>query len=801
MTPLLPFHTCALPANCKRVVSTTSIKSAGHLYFDSRKIGAEDSSIFVAIKTEARDGHNFIPDAYAKGCRMFIVSNADSVPIDADYIHCDDTLKLLQWLAIQHRSLLNYPLLAISGSNGKTVVKEWLLELIHPEKKVVYSPKSHNSQLGVAMSILGASQSGDLGIFEAGISMPNEMESLESILKPTFGILTNIGSSHNENFRSQTDVLHEKLKLYTGCQYIIYPKTLATKYGDIINRQLVHCKHFVWGSSDADIIIDFALGKASFGKKHIKFSVPKLSDLWLENLGNCIAFALLNDLCDAYFCRQISQLKNIENRLTLHNSVGSNFILNDSYSLDINSLEEAIAYFNNQVKHEKKLLVLSQFDAAHLKTHKQALEIVKQSALNYVVFIGDLWRELTVDLPQSDFDIVSTQAEALELCKNYYASHSMLFKGARIWQVENIVEALLKYGNRSYLEINLAAIKRNVHALKNKLPKECKLLGMLKAEAYGSGLQRIAKTLQNAGVDYFGVAYTQEAIALRESGVRLPILVIHPFKEDVELALRYNLELSAYSVDLLLHWNDFLEPTDQKLGIHLEIETGMHRQGLTLDELRNLNFKAYKNFNVKGTMSHLAEGSDFGSKRTKNQIETFESALDILKQQGINPGLRHLLNTDGVQNYNGNAYDMARSGIGLFGWFQEGEFTLKLASKISKISQVKAGSKIGYGPDHAVSIDGNIALVPLGYADALPYNLEPQKFAVRINGKNYPLAANVCMDMIMINLGTDNACVGDDVDIIYDKKSLNQLSEASNTIPYEILSRFSQRISRIFIDE
>lgn len=799
--PLFPFHTCALPENCKRIIAKTSAKNSGFLHFDSRKISDADTSIFVALKTEARDGHNYIVDAYAKGCRMFIVSHTEFVPSDADYICCDDTLKLLQWLAIQQRYLLNYPILAISGSNGKTVVKEWLLELIHPEKKVVYSPKSHNSQLGVAMSVLSATETGDLGIFEAGISKPHEMENLEAMLKPTYGILTNIGSSHSENFRSQTDLLIEKLKLYTGCQYIIYPKNLASKYGDTIKRQLLHCKHFVWGANDADITIDFTQGKASFGKKHIEFTAPKLSDLWLENLGNCIAFALLNNLCDDYFCRQIGQLKNIENRLTLHNSVGSNFILNDSYSLDINSLEEAIAYFNNQVKHEKKLLVLSQFDAHHLKTHEKALEIIMQADLDHVVFIGDFWRNLNIGLPPSNFDSVSTQEEALELCKNYYASHSMLFKGARIWQVENIVDALLKYGNRSYLEINLAAIKRNVHALKNKLPKECKLLGMLKAEAYGSGLQRIAKTLQNAGVDYFGVAYTQEAIALRESGVRLPILVIHPFKEDVELALRYNLELCAYSLDLLDHWKTYLKASNQKLGVHLEIETGMHRQGLTLEELKNLNHSTLKNFTIKGTMSHLAEGSDFESKRTKQQIETFESALTILNQQNIDPGLRHLLNTDGVQNYSGNAYDMARSGIGLFGWFSEGEFTLKLASKISKISSVKAGSKIGYGPENTVKKDSNIALVPLGYADALPYNVEPQKFAVRIHGKNYPLAANVCMDMIMVNLGSDNAEVGDDVDIIYDKKSLKQLSKASNTIPYEILSRFSQRISRIFIDE
>ncbi len=793
------FSQCLLPPNCTRNLVDPSYKS-GELFFDSRKIGAGAKSIFIAINSPTRNGHQFIQHAYDKGCRMFIVSEPESLPTNVNSIVCDSTLELLQFFATQHRAKLNYPTLVITGSNGKTVIKEWLLELINPNKIVSYSPKSYNSQLGVAISLLNAKEDAEIGLFEAGISLPNEMEQLQAMLMPEMGILSNIGSSHLENFRSKKALLLEKLKLFKNAQFLICSDVLFQQYHKTISAQLTHCKIFTWGGISADVTIDFEIGQATFGDKRIHFTTPKLSKTWLENLGHCIAFGLINNLCDEYFCEQIERLKSIENRLSLHNTFGSNFILNDAYSLDIHSLTESLEYFDYQAKTEKKLLLLSEFETPDSALHKQAIDSINHHNFDVIILLGKQWKSDQLALPENT-QIIHSKSEALTICTQYFATHSMLIKGARKWQIENVVDDLLKLCNRSYLEINLAAIKRNVQKLKQNLHSETKLLAMLKAEAYGSGLQRIGKTLQNAGADYLGVAFTQEAIALREAGVRLPILVIHPFPEDVELALRYNLELSAYSLEILNDWYNYLSAENKKLNIHLEIETGMHRQGLEISELKNLDSKFKNHFNIKGTFSHLAEGNSKASARTKQQIQQFDTALEILTTNGWNTGTTHLLNTDGIKNELTSKYDMVRSGIGLFGLFNGGEFALKLSSKISKISHVKRGDFIGYGNEHQIPLDANIALIPLGYADGLPYTINENIFRVKVNDNEYPLAAAICMDMMMINLGHDIAKVGDSVDVIYNDSSLQNISRAANTIPYEILSRFSQRIGRIFIDE
>lgn len=799
MKNIFAFSQCLLPPNCTRNFVDPSYES-GELFFDSRKIGVGSKSIFVAINSGTRNGHQFIQHAFDKGCRMFIVNEPHLLPPEVNSIVCDNTLDFLQFFAHQSRIGLSFPLLAITGSNGKTVIKEWLLELINSKKVISYSPKSYNSQLGVAMSLLNAKQDAEIGIFEAGISLPNEMENLQAMLLPEMGILSNIGSSHLENFRSKQELLSEKLKLFKNAQYLICSQELLTQYRNTFRSQLTHCKIFTWGQTSANILIDFEQGKASFGKKIIEFNTPKLSKTWLENLGHCIAFGLINNLCDDYFCRQIERLKSIENRLSLHNTFGSNFILNDAYSLDIHSLSESLDYFDYQAKSEKKLLLLTEFDTSESTLHVKALELIKQHHFDRIILLGEQWKSSSLELPENT-EIIVTKAEALAIGTNYFASHSILIKGARKWQIESVVEDLLKLCNRSYLEINLAAIKRNVQKLKQSLQSETKLLAMLKAEAYGSGLQRIGKTLQNAGADYLGVAFTQEAIALREAGVRLPILVIHPFSEDVELALRYNLELSAYSPEILSSWHAYLLNENKVLNIHIEIETGMHRQGLNISELENLDPNFKKSFLIKGTFSHLAEGIDKESARTQKQIQQFNLGLRTIQDKGWNTGITHLLNTNGIENELTSKYDMVRSGIGLFGMFNGGEFALKLSSKVSKISTVKKGDVVGYGAQHTIPTDANLALIPLGYADGLPYATNHQVFQVKINGKSYQLAAAICMDMMMVNLGNDFAQVGDAVDIIYNASSLENISQAANTIPYEILSRFSQRIGRIFIDE
>jgi alanine racemase len=774
--------------------------NSGELVFDTRKMVDGSRCVFIAINSSTRNGHQFIAQAYSKGCRMFVVSEPNLVPLDANFILCENTIDWLQHFASETRKSFNFPLLAITGSNGKTVIKEWLLELINPKEILGYSPKSYNSQLGVAMSLLTADKASEIGLFEAGISLPGEMERLQKMLSPEMGIISNIGSSHLENFKDQKALLIEKLKLFKNSQLLICSEAFYQRFGQLISTQLPHCKTFTWGEKTGDIIINFSEGRASFGITHITFNTPTLSKPWLENLGHCIAFGLLNNLCDSYFCKQIEHLKSIENRLAMHNTFGTNFVLNDAYSLDLNSLSESLTYFDFQAKSEKKLLLLTDFDSADVTIHKRALNLVKKHPFDKILLLGQGWKDEKKEIPVNA-EIINTKPEANAICSKYIASHSMLFKGSRKWQIETVVDSLLKLCNRSYLEINLAAIKRNAQKLKQSLGSETKLLAMLKAEAYGSGLQRIGKTLQNAGADYLGVAFTQEAIALREAGVRLPILVIHPFPEDVELALRYNLELSAYSTELIQTWHTHLSKEDKTLNIHLEIETGMYRQGLSISELKSLSQKLMQHFNIKGTFSHLAEGNKKESQRTQQQIEAFDIGLSILASKGWNTGITHLLNTDGINNELTSKYAMVRSGIGLFGLFNSGEFALKLSSKISKISYAKAGKFLGYGNGHKTTEDTNLALVPLGYADGLPYTINEAVFRVKINGKEYPLAASICMDMMMVDLGKNPANVGDTVDIIYNKASLEKICKAANTIPYEILSRFSQRIGRIFIDE
>lgn len=800
----------------------------GQLILDSRKAYAASSSLFFAIKGPRRDGHQFITELYKKGVRNFVIStpvNHFLFP-DANFLLVKDTLLALQQLAAFHRKQFSIPVIGITGSNGKTIVKEWLYQLLQEDQQVVRSPKSYNSQVGVPLSVWQINQQHTLGIFEAGISQGGEMEQLEKIIQPTIGILTNIGEAHSEGFTDKKQKLIEKLKLFSHAEVLICPGddelVSSVSAGSSIQK-------FTWGWKNTNTVqvrsIDKTISstriqlKSEWGEFDI--IIPFTDDASAENAITCCCVLLYLGSSTETISSRVKHLQPVNMRLEMKKGINHCSIINDSYSADISSLEIALNFLDQQSTAHKRTVILSdllQTAIPDQELYLSVLNSLKEHRVNRLIGIGEkiskaLEQELIKQREGLTIELYpSTQEYLHHFRSSDFKEEVILIKGARVFGFENIVQELEQKVHQTVLEINLNGIVHNLKQYQQLLKPSTKVMAMVKAFAYGSGGAEIAGILQYHKVDYLGVAYADEGVELRRAGISLPIMVMNPEESSFDAIVENNLEPELYSFELLSAFDSFLQREGlQQCPIHLEIETGMNRLGFSGNDMEKLGdlLNTSSSFKVQTVFSHLAGSEDtVQDEFTLEQFRQFQIAIKILEEKIGYHFISHISNSAAILRHPLLQLDMVRLGIGLYGVDSAATGRLDLfpvttlKSTVAQVKYLKAGESVSYNRKGVVSRDSVIATVRIGYADGYPRRLGNGAGKMLINGKLAPVIGTVCMDMTMLDVtGIPGVKEGDDVIIFGKELPVQQVAEWAQTIPYEIMTGVSQRVKRVYFEE
>ncbi len=777
-------------------------------FFDSRNIYQENNAVFWAFKGKI-DGSQFILEAYEKGIRVFISEINIEIPEDASLIIVNDTRKALQELSRYH--LINNDLLSIgiTGSNGKTMVKEWLFQCLFNEKEIIRSPKSYNSQIGLPFSLLQIEPFHEIGIFEVGISEPQEMQNLQRIFTPDIGILTNVKESHLENFPSYEALVKEKLSLFKNTSQLIYNIELEP----FIDKEKLS-SYASFGNKNANISIsqiernaldNFAI-HLKIENEELVVNLPFNDSASLENVQCVVASLHLMGYSTAFIKDKVEQLQSIEMRLEIKNAQNNTLLIRDEFSLDFPSLEIGLNVLNQQNK-EKKFLVLSDFEYKNPKEANLArvTNLLNSFPLNTVYFIGTQFQPFDKQLKAKSIFFENTK-EALYYFENHPIEDSaILIKGARNFGLERISEALEEKSHETIMEISLHNMILNYNYFKTLLRPSTEIMAMVKANAYGLGLIEVAKTLEFYRVNYLGVAYADEGEELRKSGIQTPIMVMNPDESAFHKIIENRLEPEIYSIRVL---NKFIAELQRKsisspYPIHIKIDTGMHRLGFQANEIDAVASILKKNSQVKviSVFSHLSAADSPSEKEfTLEQIRKFEKLYNILSQRISYFPKKHILNTSGVLNYADYQFDMVRLGIGLYdGSFNRNlQTVVQLKSVISQIKTVEKGESISYGRKFIAKDPVKIAILPIGYADGLSRKLFDNKYKVLINNELCEIIAVVCMDMIMVDVTHITCNEGDEVIIFGNRPNLKEIAKASETITYNCLTSISDRIKRLY---
>ena len=790
-----------------------------HIAFDSRNIYSTLKTAFIAINTHKNSGEKYISQAIEKGIKVIISENFYSEYDGITWIIVENSVKFLQDLA--HYHIENQPIktIGITGSNGKTIVKEWLYQCLWNEFPTVKSPKSFNSQIGLPISLLQTSEKHQVGIFEVGISKPQEMKTLEEIFSPKIGILTHIGTAHSSNFENELQLIKEKLILFKNSEIIIYNgdneqvcKEIKTQYSD---KKLI--SFGLKTHNDVKIICDYKDRNqeilVQYFSEKLSFPANQRDEATLTNALAVICILKEFGFTNEKIVEKINNLKAVEMRLESVNGVRNNLIINDSFNLDLDSL--IIAYqFINQYNRDEKTLVLSDiFDVKNddVSLYHKVAEITNQQNFKQIFLVGNQISRFQEKFNAKTYTF-STTKELLESQQlNSIENQLILLKGARIFEFEKIKSHLELQKHDTVLEINLNAILHNINVHKSLLKPETKMCAMVKAYSYGLGGYEIAEFLQHHHIDYLGVAYADEGVDLRKNGITTPILVMNPEQGSYDVIIDYNLEPEIYSLRVLeLFANQLqLKGIQQKYPIHIKVETGMHRLGFKEHEIDELveNLKKY-NVKVASIFSHLSsadvpEEDDY----TMEQIHTFQRVSSKISEAlGYQP-IRHILNTAGITYYSDYQFEMVRIGIGMVGISANPKVKKQLQSAvtfktvISQISEVKQGESIGYNRKYKAEKDTRIATIPVGYADGIPRLIGNKKGFVGIHNQKVSIVGNICMDMLMVDLQNIKAKEGDEVIIFNGNPTLEEFSGYCQTIPYEVLTSISRRVKRIYIKD
>jgi len=785
---------------------------------DSRSLQNNEKTLFFALIGSNNDAHNYIKDLIVKGVQNFVVSY---IPEDcndkANFFVVKNTLDALQQLAGYYRSLFDFPIIGLTGSNGKTIVKEWLNFLLSPDFNVIRSPKSYNSQVGVPLSVFAINEKHNLGIFEAGISTISEMEKLEKIIKPTIGILTNIGSAHDEGFSKLEEKISEKLRLFEHAEVVIYQKnTIVDNHIDPKSTALT------WSFVDDTAAVFVSKRETENDKTIIQYrykgdsyelKIPFLDEASIENAISCLLVLLYFKYDEKTIQNRMELLYPVEMRLKVKNGINNCSLIDDSYSSDFQSLKIALDFLESQKQYKKKTVILSdifQSGLSNEELYSKVSQLIISNKIDFVIGIGEI-----ISAFEDKFVNCITFKNTAAFISNFdnlnFSNETILIKGARSFQFEKIVSLLEEKTHETVLEINLNAISHNLNFFKSKVKPKTKMMVMVKAFGYGSGGFEIAKLLEHHNVDYLGVAFADEGISLRTAGINLPIMVLNPETTSFPAIIQYQLEPEIYSMKGL---RAFLKIADQKklvdFPIHVKLDTGMHRLGFEENNIAELiaTLKGNRSVEIKSILSHMAS-SDIENHRhfSLSQFNLFEKlSSKLMTELQIKP-IRHILNTSGISNFPQAQYDMVRLGIGLYGISNDAEEQKQLAnvgtlkSVISQIRTIGSGESVGYGRRFNAKRQTTVATIPIGYADGISRSWGNGLGFATIKNKKAAILGSICMDILMVDVTDIDCKEGDSVIIFGENPTVSYMAQQLNTIPYEILTSISQRVKRVFYRE
>ncbi|HVX51916.1 MAG TPA: bifunctional UDP-N-acetylmuramoyl-tripeptide:D-alanyl-D-alanine ligase/alanine racemase [Chitinophagaceae bacterium] len=797
-----------------------------HIITDSRRIVFPASSLFFAIHTKRRNGHSFVNEVYERGVRNFVVEKTfDSSALPgANFIFTGDTLDALQQLAAWHRAHFAYPVIGITGSNGKTVVKEWLYQLLSPMYNIVRSPRSYNSQTGVPLSVWEMSAENTLAIFEAGISEPGEMEKLEAVIKPTIGVLTNIGEAHGENFINYAQKFYEKLLLFKHCKTVIgreadfYAQQAFVKFlgGDL--------DILTWGYSTGNYFVVQDITKLDgntriaihCNNKVAEFSIPFTDNASIENAITCMCVCIAMKIDLLQVAMRMQQLQPVDMRLQLVQAINNCAVINDSYSFDITSFSVALDFLLQQHQFAQKTVIISDIPGnTEEAAYRQVADMLQAKHVTRVVAIGRQW-EAYSDIIKNAVPVTQhysgTASFVLQFSNSHFRNEAILLKGARAFGFETIAALLERKVHQTVMEINLSAMAHNLGQYRQQLAAGVKLMAMVKAFGYGSGGAEVANLLQFHKVDYLAVAYADEGIELRKAGISLPIMVMNIDAAAFEALVQYDLEPELFSFSILNAFTSFLKKHGmQQYPVHIKIDTGMHRLGFEAHDIPALTtlLAGNQQLVVKSVFSHLASSEDKNEDAfTQQQAHILlQCCADIQKAIGY-PFIRHISNSAAIFRNPALQLDMVRLGIGLYGVDPAVEHQLQLQTvatlktTIAQLRQVKAGDTVGYNRKGRILQDTLIATIRIGYADGFDRRLSNGIGSVYVNGVTAPVIGTVAMDMTMVDV-TNVPGIEEDVEIevLGPHIPVQQVAAWCGTIPYEILTGISQRVKRVYVEE
>ncbi len=800
-----------------------SVHTINHIVTDSRTFFNGPESIFFALTGPRNNGHYFISGLLEKKMRTFVVSDKNFIREEANFILVENTTEALQKLAAAIRKKYGYPVIGITGSNGKTIIKEWLYEVLSVVFKIVRSPKSYNSQIGVPLSVALMNDKFNLAIFEAGISEPGEMVKLAKVIQPKIGILANIGDAHQENFISAEQKIKEKLKLFQGAEKLIY----CVDSGQLTNETNNFCltnniEQISWSLKNNPAQIQFSTNKqegfteieAVAHQNTYLFRIPFTDNSAIENACHCFATTFILLERPEAVLPQFEKLAPVAMRLETKQGINQCLLINDYYNSDLNSLTIALSVLHQQAakEHLNKMVILSDIQQTGVQQNElylQVNDLLHEWEIDELIGIGkEISKHPHLFSCKKTFYTTVTDFE-YNFKRDQFQSSVILMKGAREFAFERISDLLQQKSHQTMLKINMNSLVHNLNIYRNRLNPQTKIMIMVKAFSYGSGDVEIAKLLQFQNVDYLAVAVADEGVQLRNAGISTPIIVMNPEAHSFQNMIDYTLEPNIYSTEQL---TQFIKSVSQKAvtdyPIHLKIDTGMNRLGFKTDEEIKEAIKIIQNGNgakVTSIFSHLA-GSDepVFDDFTRQQITIFEEKTAFIQQAFSYKIDRHILNTAGIERFAEKQFEMVRLGIGLYGVSAYGlplEQTGTLTSIISQVKTVSPEETVGYGRKGTMVQESKIAIVPMGYADGLDRKLSNKNGCAYIKNTRVPIIGNICMDMSMLDITGLDVHPGDEVEFFGAHIPVSEVAEKAGTIPYEILTGISQRVKRVYIHE
>ncbi|MDR1758792.1 MAG: bifunctional UDP-N-acetylmuramoyl-tripeptide:D-alanyl-D-alanine ligase/alanine racemase [Bacteroidales bacterium] len=798
--------------------------SITNLCFDSRELVEAPHTIFFAIKTQNDDGHRFIPELVEKGVRHFIITR----PVEGyaafkncNFLRVNNTIQALQTIASFHRQAFHIPVVGITGSNGKTIVKEWLFRMLSGHDDIVKNPMSYNSQIGVPLSIWQINEKNTLAIFEAGISKPFEMQKLVHVIQPTLGIFTNIGRAHSRFFVNEQQKLDEKLQLFENVEALVYCRDHQNVHETLQSDRFKNVKLISWGKNKNAVYHIMREEKQDRWNhvflNDIKISIPFTDTASVENALHTVVMALYLGISVEEINQKLALLTPLPSRMEIMEGIHHSLVINDTYSLDMNALEVALSFLRTQCHHRKKSLLISDFDHVNtlqIEDYEKINQWIRQSNIYRLIAVGDdFFQHQDCFQVKESYFFKNTDDLLQNINKIPIYEEAILVKGARKFHLDKVANSLHERTHRTVLQINLSAIIHNLNVFRSFLRPGTRIIAMVKANCYGLGSNtELIHELLFHKIDFLAVAYTDEGIYLREKGIKVPIIVLGAEGHSFDSMVRYGLEPEIYNFHYLNHLETLLSryPDIRTFPIHLKFDTGMHRLGFDPDDIIDLvsKLKNHPVLKVSSIFSHLSASEDRASDPyTLKQIALF-SDLSAKMMEGLGYFIpRHILNSSGIARFPEYQFEMVRLGLGLYGFSPLPDIqdmlqnVVTLKTVITQIKSINSGEPVGYNRTFIADKKMQLAIIPLGYADGYPLTFSNGIGKVFVGGETRPIVGRISMDMSVIDVSNLQVRVGDEVIVYGDTIPMNQAANTIQTIPYQLLTAISKRVPRMYIVE